>query len=301
MLILGNKYKFNNIEINKLKHKYQLIFIPYSKNNYTKEAVRQLQEYLPLSNSKTVVVNIERVNSELSNYLKQLTKNGYKTISIEEFLEKYLTKQYLSQSLLADIKPYTKWQYIQKRSVDLLIALPLAIVTSPIVLYSIYRIKKESPKGSIFFRQIRVGKDEKPFTCYKLRSMHTDTQFFNPYTQDEDPRIFKWGSFMRKSRVDELPQLLNILKGDMHLIGPRAEWIDLVKDYENQLPNYHKRHKVAPGITGWAQVNYPYGRNLEDTRQKLMYDLYYIKSWNLWLEIKVVFKTIAVVLGKKGI
>ena len=106
---------------------------------------------------------------------------------------------------------------------------------------------------------------------------------------------------MRKSRVDELPQLLNVVKGDMHLIGPRAEWIDLVKDYEKQLPNYHKRHKVAPGITGWAQVNYPYGRNLEDTRQKLMCDLYYIKHWNLWLEIKVVLKTIAVVLGKKGI
>lgn len=169
------------------------------------------------------------------------------------------------------------------------------------MLYSIYRIKKESPDDSVFFKQVRVGKSGVPFNCYKFRSMHSNTKFFNPYTQNEDPRIFSWGSFMRKTRVDELPQLLNVLKGDMHLIGPRAEWIDLVKDYENQLPNYHKRHKVAPGITGWAQVNYPYGRNLEDTHQKLMYDLYYIKHWNLWLEIKIIFKTIAVVLGKNGI
>ena len=301
MIILGNKYKFNSIEIDKLKQKYQLIFVPYSKNNYAQETIRQLQEYLPLSSTKIIVINIENISSELSNYLKELIKNGYKIINIEEFLEKYLKKLYLSHSLLEDINPYTKWQYVQKRTIDLIVALPLAIITSPVMLYSIYKIKKESSDGSVFFQQIRVGKDGKPFNCYKFRSMHQNTEYFNHYTQDEDPRIFKWGKFMRKSRVDELPQLLNVLKGNMHLIGPRAEWIDLVKDYENQLPNYHKRHKVAPGITGWAQVNYPYGRNLEDTRQKLMYDLYYIKNWNLWLEIKVVFKTIAVVLGKKGI
>lgn len=299
MIIIGSKYKLNNIEIDKLKNKYQLIFIDYNQDSSTQETINQVKEFLPLNSSKIIVINIEAINSKLSNFLKELDK--YKIITIEYFLENYLQKLYLSPAFLADIKPYTKWQYIQKKSIDFIITIPLAILSSPIMLYSIYRIKKESPKGTIFFQQIRVGKDNIPFKCYKFRSMHTETKFFNHYTQDEDPRVFKWGKFMRKSRVDELPQLLNVLKGDMHVIGPRAEWIDLVKDYEKQLPNYHKRHKVAPGITGWAQVNYPYGRNLEDTRQKLMYDLYYIKNWNLWLEIKVVFKTIAVVLGKKGI
>jgi len=301
LLIIGNKYKFNNIEINNLKHKYQLIFVPYSKASHSQENIRQLQEYLRLSSHKTIIINIDNIDNQLSNYLQQLTENGYRYISIEDFLEKYLQKLYLSPTILVNIKPFSKWQYFQKRLVDFTISIPLMILSCPVILYSIYRIKKESPEGSIIFQQIRVGKDGKPFDCYKLRSMHSDTKFFNQYTQDEDPRIFKWGTFMRKSRIDELPQLLNVIKGEMHLIGPRAEWIDLVKDYEKQLPNYHKRHKVAPGITGWAQVNYPYGRNLEDTRQKLMYDLYYIKNWNLWLEIKTIFKTIAVVLGKKGI
>ena len=130
--------------------------------------------------------------------------------------------------------------------------------------------------------------------------MRTDIKYFNKYTQKSDPRIFPWGEFMRKTRIDELPQLWNVIKGDMHLIGPRTEWEKLVEDYETELPNYHLRHIVAPGITGWAQVNYPYGANLEDTRQKLMYDLYYIKHWNLWLEIKTIFLTAWVVLNKKG-
>jgi lipopolysaccharide/colanic/teichoic acid biosynthesis glycosyltransferase len=94
---------------------------------------------------------------------------------------------------------------------------------------------------------------------------------------------------------------MHYLKGEMHLIGPRAEWGELVKDYEKQIPFYTERHLVAPGITGCAQVNYPYGANIEDTRQKLMYDLYYIKYWNIWLELKIVWKTAMTVINKKGI
>jgi lipopolysaccharide/colanic/teichoic acid biosynthesis glycosyltransferase len=131
--------------------------------------------------------------------------------------------------------------------------------------------------------------------------MHEKTDYFNYYTQENDPRIFPYGDTMRKSRIDELPQILNIIKGEMHLIGPRAEWNELVEDYEQQIPFYKERHLVAPGITGWAQVNYPYGSNIEDTRQKLMYDLYYIKHWSIWLDLKIVWKTVMVVAGKKGI
>ena len=200
-----------------------------------------------------------------------------------------------------EIKGYTTMQYFLKRVIDFLISIPLFIFSLPVSIYSIYRIKKESPDGPIFFKQQRVGKDGKEFTCYKFRSMKTNIEYFNHYTQDNDPRIFRWGEVMRKTRIDELPQLLNVFKGEMHLIGPRAEWSELVKEYEQKIPNYHLRHIVAPGITGWAQVNYPYGRNVEDAKKKLEYDLYYIKNWSLWLELKTIIKTILIILGKKGL
>ena len=195
-------------------------------------------------------------------------------------------------------KGYTGFQYFQKRVIDVTIGGSLLLVAIPVVLYSIYRIKKESP-GAIFFKQSRIGLNGKAFTCYKFRSMHEDS-IFNPYTQENDSRIFPFGNTMRKMRIDELPQLLNVLKGEMHLIGPRAEWDILVKDYENIIPNYHDRHLVAPGITGLAQVCYPYGRDVEDAKEKLKFDMEYINNWSLWKEIKVVFKTIEVVLGKRG-
>ena len=116
-----------------------------------------------------------------------------------------------------------------------------------------------------------------------------------------DNRVFSFGETMRKTRIDELPQIFNILKGDISLIGPRAEWNKLVQEYEEEIPYYNQRHVVRPGITGWAQVMFVEGRSKDDTRQKLMYDLYYIKHWDLWLEIKIIFKTIMVIIGKKGI
>ena len=193
---------------------------------------------------------------------------------------------------------YTKTQYMQKRFIDLFFSAILLLLTSPVMLYALYRIKKESP-GPIFFKQSRIGLNGKAFTCYKFRSMHVDGKF-NPYTQTNDSRIFPFGNTMRKMRIDELPQLLNVFKGEMHLIGPRAEWDILVKDYETIIPSYHDRHLVAPGITGLAQVQYPYGRNIKDAKNKLKYDRLYIESWSLSLELKVIFKTIEVILGKKG-
>ena len=204
-----------------------------------------------------------------------------------------------SSSNSKKIKTYNKLQYFQKRTVDFFIGIFLALVTSPVMLYSLYKIKKESP-GSIFFKQSRIGLNGKAFTCYKFRSMHSNSKF-NPYTQKNDCRIFPYGRIMRRMRIDELPQLLNVLKGEMHLIGPRAEWDILVSDYEKIIPNYHDRHVVAPGITGLAQVMYHYGENVEDAKNKLNYDLEYINTWSIFSEIKVMYKTIKVVLGKQGI
>jgi lipopolysaccharide/colanic/teichoic acid biosynthesis glycosyltransferase len=170
------------------------------------------------------------------------------------------------------------------------------------MLYSAYRIKKESPDGPIFFKQKRVGLNGKEFVCVKFRSMIPDAEKGNPqFASKNDPRVFKWGETIRKTRIDELPQILNVLKGDMHFIGPRPERKVWTEQFEEQIPYYSERHLIKPGITGWAQVMYPYGVNTEDAKQKLMYDLYYIKHWSLLLEMKVLWKTIKVVLNKKGL
>jgi lipopolysaccharide/colanic/teichoic acid biosynthesis glycosyltransferase len=210
----------------------------------------------------------------------------------------FINKKRLNNEKNSEEKKYGMFQYVQKRMVDFLVGGVLFLGTLPVMAYAIYRIKKES-EGPILFRQSRIGLNGKPFTCYKFRSMHINSKF-NPYTQENDSRIFPFGNIMRKMRIDELPQLLNVLKGEMHLIGPRAEWDILVKDYEKLIPNYHRRHDVPPGITGLAQVCYPYGRNVEDAKKKLAFDMDYINNWSLFQEIKVIFKTVEVILGRRG-
>ncbi len=155
-------------------------------------------------------------------------------------------------------------------------------------------------RGPVFFLQTRVGKNHQPFRLVKLRTMRVEPDDGDLYTQPSDPRITRVGSFLRTSRLDELPQLWNVLRGDMSLIGPRAEWDRLVENYEREIPCYHFRHLVKPGITGWAQVNYPYGANLEDTLRKLEYDLYYIRHFSFMLDASIVLKTIHIMLFGKG-
>jgi exopolysaccharide biosynthesis polyprenyl glycosylphosphotransferase len=155
-------------------------------------------------------------------------------------------------------------------------------------------------RGPVFFRQWRIGKNHVPFEIVKLRTMRSGPPSDDPYTHPGDTRVTRVGRFLRATRIDELPQLWNVLRGDMSLIGPRAEWDRLVADYERQIPCYHFRHLVKPGITGWAQVNYPYGANLDDTLRKLEYDLYYIRHFSFALDAAIVLKTIHVMVFGKG-
>lgn len=154
-------------------------------------------------------------------------------------------------------------------------------------------------RGPVFFRQTRVGRNRTLFEAYKLRTMRVH-HAGAPYTDERDERITPIGRFLRATRLDEFPQLWNVLRGEMSLIGPRAEWVKLVEEYEQKIPCYHFRHLVKPGITGWAQVNYPYGANLEDTMRKLEYDLYYIRFFSFVLDASIVLKTIHVMLFGKG-
>lgn len=187
-----------------------------------------------------------------------------------------------------------------KRSLDVVLSLIVGIVTLPIMLLSMIIIKTES-RGPVFFVQERVGFDNKPFKIVKFRSMKMhDENEHSKYAGKNDSRITGYGRVMRKTRIDELPQIWNVLKGDMSFIGPRAEWSKLSEEYEEKIAFYPLRHSVKPGLTGWAQVSYPYGAGLEDMKIKLMYDFYYIKHQSLSLDVKIIFKTIRTVLFGKG-
>jgi len=186
-----------------------------------------------------------------------------------------------------------------KRASDVLLSISGLIFFSPLILLSAIAIWLDD-RGPVFFTQLRIGRNKIPFRIFKLRTMRTNQESDDKYTQPGDTRITKVGNFLRLSRLDELPQLWNVLKGEMSLIGPRAEWDELVERYGNEIPCYHFRHLVKPGITGWAQVNYPYGANMEDTIRKLEYDLYYIRHFSFLLDAAIVLKTIHIMLFGKG-
>jgi exopolysaccharide biosynthesis polyprenyl glycosylphosphotransferase len=186
-----------------------------------------------------------------------------------------------------------------KRLFDIVFAGITLVLTSPILAIVAILIKLEG-RGPVFFSQTRVGQHGSLFTLYKLRTMEVGSEHKGLYTVEGDPRVTRLGRWLRITRLDELPQLWNVLRGDMSLIGPRAEWIKCVERYENAIPYYHFRHLVRPGITGWAQVNYTYGASLEDTIEKLMFDLYYIRHFSLVLDATVILKTLHVMLFGKG-
>ncbi len=185
-----------------------------------------------------------------------------------------------------------------KRLSDIALSLLGLTLAAPILAVAIVFIKL-GDRGPAFFRQNRIGRHRVPFSLIKLRTMKVQND--GPlYTAAGDTRITRIGRFLRATRIDEFPQLINVLRGEMSLIGPRAEWDRLVTDYEKQIPCYHFRHLVRPGITGWAQVNYPYGANLDDTLRKLEYDLYYIRYFSFTLDASIILKTIHVMLFGRG-
>lgn len=187
-----------------------------------------------------------------------------------------------------------------KRLFDLVITSVLLLVLSPLMLLVAIAIRLESP-GSVFYSQVRTGLNGKTFRVHKFRSMRQDAEKLGAqWAQERDPRITRVGYWLRLSRIDELPQLWNVLKGEMSLIGPRPERPEFDAKLNEAIPYYNMRYLVKPGITGWAQVLYPYGASVEDAYEKLAYDLYYIKNYSLLLDIAIVFKTIRVVLLGKG-
>jgi len=189
-----------------------------------------------------------------------------------------------------------------KRIFDITASAFILFVTSPVILLTSFAIWLSSfGRDPILYRQVRLGLCDAPFNVLKFRSMTTDAEKNGAqFAKKNDARVTKIGSFIRKTRIDELPQLVNVLKGDMSFIGPRPERPQFVLGFEQSIPHYSLRHTVKPGITGWAQICYPYGETEEDTRKKLQYDLYYIKNYSLFLDMTIMFQTVQVVLFGKG-
>ncbi|MFL6228393.1 MAG: TIGR03013 family XrtA/PEP-CTERM system glycosyltransferase [Pyrinomonadaceae bacterium] len=180
------------------------------------------------------------------------------------------------------------------------VALVGALVSLPIALAAAALIKLESP-GPALYRQERVGKNGHPFTIMKFRSMRADAEKAGPvWARAADDRVTKVGRVIRKIRVDEIPQFWNILKGEMNFVGPRPERPHFVKQLAEEIPFYEQRHLIAPGLTGWAQIKYPYGASVEDARQKLQYDLYYVKNQGLVLDAIIMFETVKTILFGRG-
>ncbi|MGB3165273.1 MAG: TIGR03013 family XrtA/PEP-CTERM system glycosyltransferase [Alteraurantiacibacter sp.] len=190
---------------------------------------------------------------------------------------------------------------VAKRIFDIVASLLLLALTFPVILLFAALVKLDS-KGPAFFRQKRVGLYGQHFEMVKLRSMRTDAERDgSKWAEKNDPRITRIGAFIRKVRIDELPQVWTVLTGHMSFVGPRPEVPAFVADLDDKLPYYAERHMVKPGITGWAQINYPYGASIEDSRHKLEFDLYYAKNYTPFLDLLIMLQTFRVVLWPEGV
>lgn len=190
-----------------------------------------------------------------------------------------------------------------QRLFDLLASLTLLTLTLPLLAVVATAIRLESGRGQpILYRQTRVGRDQRTFQILKFRSMRVDAESTGVpvWATERDDRVTRVGAIMRKYRIDELPQILNVLRGDMSLVGPRPERPEFVNDLRLKIPFYPERHRVKPGLAGWAQMHYPYGADEEDAYQKLQYDLYYVKNCSLFLDFMILLQTAEVVLWGKG-
>jgi len=204
---------------------------------------------------------------------------------------------------LIDINPQLMpiWEAKIKRFLDLFFSLLILVLSSPVMLLTSIAIKLDS-KGPVLFKQKRCGLNGKIFSIYKFRSMKQDAEKLTGpvWSTKDDPRITRVGKFVRKVRIDELPQIINILKGEMSLVGPRPERPFFVEKLSLEIPYYKRRLKVRPGITGWAQVKHKYDETVEDVKEKLKYDLFYIENMSLRMDFKIMFRTIFVMLFGKG-
>lgn len=273
-----------------------------------RDAIYNLADHVVLLNASEVVLALEeRRNALPLKDLLRIKTTGVHVNEISTFLERETGRVDLDSvnpSWLIFSDGFSSGRMLSgvfKRLFDIAASLVLIVLTAPLVLATAIAIKLES-NGPILYRQRRVGLYNVGFDIVKLRSMRVDAEVNGKavWAEKDDPRITRIGRIIRKLRIDELPQAWSVLKGEMSFVGPRPERPQFVDDLEQQLPYYAERHMVKPGITGWAQINYPYGASIEDSRQKLEYDLYYAKNYSPFLDLLILLQTIRVVLWPEG-
>jgi len=227
--------------------------------------------------------------------------NGYPVLQYMSFLEKEISRIDIKRLDMAWMLYSDGFQVSPvgrglKRLFDILVSLAILLPFSPILLAAMLAVWL-GDRGPVFYRQERVTLGGRSFRIVKLRTMRTDAEKGGAvWAAAGDSRVTGVGKFLRRTRIDELPQLFNVLAGDMSLVGPRPERPEFIAKLSQQLPLYHERHAVKAGLTGWAQINYPYGASLDDARSKLSYDLYYVKNFNILLDLRIVLQTVRVVL-----
>ncbi|MFL0356780.1 TIGR03013 family XrtA/PEP-CTERM system glycosyltransferase [Erythrobacter sp. GH1-10] len=272
-----------------------------------REAIHDLGRFVEnLGVSEVVLALQERRNSlPLKDLLRMKTK-GVHVNDFSSFLERETGRvdlDTLDPSWLIFSDGFSSSRMFSsavKRVFDIAASLILLLLTFPIIAIFAVLVKLDS-KGPAFFRQERVGLFGETFQLIKLRSMRTDAEKDGAkWAEENDPRITRIGRFIRKVRIDELPQTWSVLKGQMSFVGPRPEVPQFVESLEEDIPFYGERHMVKPGITGWAQINYPYGASNEDSRKKLEYDLYYAKNYTPFLDLVILLQTVRVILWPEG-
>jgi len=196
---------------------------------------------------------------------------------------------------------YSQFKRVVKRLTDILVSIISLVLSLPLMILTAIAIYIDDGEN-VLYKQKRIGYRGKVFTLYKFRSMRIDAEKNGAvWAKQKDNRVTRVGKFIRSTRLDELPQIYNVIKGDMSFVGPRPERPEFVKDLINEIPYYNERHKVKPGIMGWAQLKYPYGASIEDAAQKLRYDLYYTKNSSLVLDLLIIIQTVEVLLLGKGV
>ena len=270
------------------------------------------KEILELYNTKKFDVLVDFTDKllrdpKITEKLLQYKLEGLQYYNYLEFYETYENKlpiSHLSPKWFLENTGFeiyhNNFNLKAKRLLDLLFALLIGIFAAPVIVLAAIIVKLES-KGPIFFIQERIGEGNKKFNIAKFRSMTTDAEKDGPqWASKNDNRVTKFGKIMRATRIDELPQLWNVLRGEMSFVGPRPEREYFIQQLEKEIPYYNLRHTVKPGLTGWAQVMYPYGASVEDAYRKLQYDLYYIKHHSIPFDVKVLLKTVTIVIFGKG-
>ncbi len=308
-LFLSNKFSNKSIWLflgNLDREKYFKNLIG-SKTNVQIKQLDHINESTVQLNAKGIVIDDEEMFKKKNiQFLFKIHKKGIKVMNISNWCERYLNRYPSELIKLSEIiegkfsHDSFSFKAKIKRIIESILSLIIIILSSPIILLAGLFIKIEDG-GPIFYSQIRNGFEGKQFRIIKLRTMIINAEKYGEqWAEKSDSRITKTGHYLRKLRIDELPQLLLVLSGEMSLIGPRPERPKIDNLLRKHIQNYDLRYSIKPGISGWAQVNYPYGASIEDSKLKLSYDIYYIKNFSILLDLMILFKTIKIIMNGKG-